>query len=214
MTLCRHGILIRCSILVMVLGMLQVSVSMAQQGPFMMVFLNHDPNRPVLPQAAVDSLQAAHMENIRHLAGEGKLLIAGPFDGGGGIFVLATGSKDTANMWLSTDPAVRSKRWIVEIYPYVPQIGGVCVVGADYKMATYGFIRFTYDKGNVENRLMELVDRRKIVAAGSLEGSGMVVVVRGDVDEAAIRKEPLVQDGTVRASVLKLWIAKGSFCED
>ena len=214
MTLCRHGILIRCSILVMVLGMLQVSVSMAQQGPFMMVFLVHDPNRPVLPQSAVDSLQAAHMENIRHLAKEGKLLIAGPFDGGGGIFVLSTGSKDTANMWLSTDPAIRSKRWIIEAYPYVPRIGGVCTVGEDYTMATYGFVRFTYNRRGVENHLMGLVDRKTIVAAGLLEGNGMVLVVRGDVDEQAIRKEPLVRDGTVRASILKLWIAKGSFCEE
>jgi len=206
--------LVRFSIMVIVLGMLEVSVALAGNGPFMMVFLVHDPNRPELPKATVDSLQAAHMENIHRLAKEGKLLIAGPFDGGGGIFVLSTGSKDTANMWLSTDPAIRSKRWIIEIYPYIPRIGGICVVGEDYKMATYGFVRFTYNEGDIESHLLGLVDRNKIIAAGLLKGSGMMLVVRGDLDEAVIRKEPLVRNGTVRASVKKLWIAKGSFCED
>ena len=199
---------------VLVLGMLQVSPAVAGNGPFMMVFLVHDPNRPELPKAAVDSLQAAHMKNIQRLAKEGKLLIAGPFDGGGGIFVLSTGSKDTANMWLSTDPAIRSKRWIIQVYPYLPRIGGVCVVGEQYTMATYGFVRFTYNGGDIENRLIRLVDRKKIVAAGVLEGNGMMLVVRGDVDEQAVQKEPLVLNGTVRASVKKLWIAKGSFCEE
>ncbi|HLA68110.1 MAG TPA: YciI family protein [Bacteroidota bacterium] len=197
----------------LILLSLLASLADAQADKFMMVFLTIDPNRPQLPQQVIDSLQTAHMANIQNLANEGKLLIAGPFDGGGGIFVLATDSKDTARAWLSTDPAIRSKRWIIETYPYVPRIGSICRVVVQYEMTTYSFIRFEWKEGKVENQLMKLVDRGSIVAAGGLQGSGSILVVRGDIDEAVMKKDRVVREGKVGATVRKLFIAKGSFCE-
>ena len=186
----------------------------AQTGPYMMVFLTLDPNRPVLPQEIIDSLQASHLENIQRLANEGKLLIVGRFESGGGIFVMSTGTKDSADLWLSTDPALRSKRWIVETYPYVPRIGGICVVAVKYEMETYSFVRFEWKDKNAENRMMSLFNRKSIVGAGLLQGSGSVLVIRGDVDEKALTLDRVVQEQKIAVAVRKLNIAKGSFCED
>lgn len=195
-------------------GLFCVSISAAQDRPFTMVFLALDPDRPVLPQEEIDSLQTLHMANIQKLADEGKLVIAGPFDSGGGLFVMSTVSRDTANMWLNTDPAVRSKRWMIETYPYVPSIGGICVVAVKYEMVTYTLVRFTWTNGNMQNRLISLLNRDAIVGAGVLEGSGSVVVLRGEVDENSLKNESIVRQEKIGVSVRKLWIAKGSFCED
>jgi uncharacterized protein YciI len=209
MNTARKGLLV-----VVALAGVLFSTAAAQNRSLMMVLLTLDPNRPVLSQDEIDSLQTAHMANIQRMAREGKLLIAGPFGSGGGIFVLSTESKDTARMWLNTDPAVRSKRWIIESYPYIPRIGNICVVAVKYEMVTYNFVRFEWRGGNVENQLLTLVDPELIVGAGSLEGSGTVVITRNDVDQKALSKETLVRDGNIKVTVNKLWIAKGSFCED
>lgn len=185
----------------------------AQQQKFMMAFLNIDPDRPKLPQSVVDSLQKLHMANMGILAKQGRLLAAGPFDGGGGIFVFATTSVDTARAWLSTDPAVRSKRWKIEIIPYVPLIGSICSVGEEYTMTNYTFIRFTWEKGEPLGQLTKLVNADSLIAAGTLEGNGGVVVVRGPVDEAALKNDRVVVGEKVGVSVRRLFIAKGSFCE-
>ena len=198
---------------ILILLLLTASLTGAQTQKFTMVFLNTDPNRPELPQKVIDSLQTAHLANIQKLSNEGKLLIAGRFDGGGGIFVLATDSKDTAQAWLSTDPVIRAKRWIVETYPYLPHVGSICRVVVQYEMATYSFIRFERNEGNNENQFMRLVDRGSVIAAGMLQRSGSILVVRGDVDEDLMKKDRIIQEGKIGVTVRKLWIAKGSFCE-
>lgn len=63
-----------------------------------------------------------HMANIQRLAGEGKLLIAGPFEeprdkSWRGIFVLSAASVETARKWVQTDPAVAAGIFVAEIYP-------------------------------------------------------------------------------------------------
>jgi len=189
------------------------SFASGQAGKFVMVFLNTDPNREQLSQAAIDSLQVAHLANIQRLSNEGKLIISSRFDEGGGIFVLATASKDTAQMWLSTDPAIRSKRWLIEAYPYVPRIGSICKVVVQYEMATYAFVRFQWKDGNPMGHLMQVASPDLIVAAGMLEGNGSILVVKGTVNEENIRNDPAVKDGMIDVTVKKLWIAKGSFCE-
>ncbi len=60
--------------------------SLAQSDQFIRVFLNTNPNRPMIPKAEAERLQAGHMANIGRLAKEGKLLVAGPFYTERGIF--------------------------------------------------------------------------------------------------------------------------------
>jgi uncharacterized protein YciI len=66
-----------------------------------------------------------HMANIRRLAAEGKLLLAGPFleqSGPGalaGLFVLQAGSIAEAQQLVATDPAVQAGRFVAEILPWL-----------------------------------------------------------------------------------------------
>src|SRR5882672_9945137 len=107
------------------------------------IFLNSKKDKPVLPEEEVKKIMDGHLANISRLAKEGKLIVAGPFEGGGGIFILNTTSVDTAKVWLSTDPGIKANRWNIEILPYQPRIGSACAVGENYEMTNYQFVRFT-----------------------------------------------------------------------
>jgi uncharacterized protein YciI len=66
-------------------------------------------------------IQAGHMANIQRLAGEGKLLLAGPMGDDGdlrGIFVFKVGSMEEAQALVATDPAVQAGRLRVELHPW------------------------------------------------------------------------------------------------
>ncbi|HTJ11918.1 MAG TPA: YciI family protein [Dinghuibacter sp.] len=63
-------------------------------------------------KAHEDSLQMAHLNNIKRLADEGKLVLAGPLGKNDhqyeGIFILATSKIDEAKAWVESDPAVQA----------------------------------------------------------------------------------------------------------
>ncbi len=60
-----------------------------------------------------DSLFAGHLQNIRKLANEDKLVLAGPLFANEkqyrGIFILNTDSLEEAEEWLQSDPVIREK---------------------------------------------------------------------------------------------------------
>jgi uncharacterized protein YciI len=202
------------------------SCSLGQSGPFLFVFLNTNPNKPELPKEQVDSIMAGHMANINRLAEEGKLIAAGPFYGGGGIFVLSTASTDSGRSWLKSDPGVRANRWIIEMIPYVPRIGSVCSVAKDYTMTSYTFVRYSRSgsamKASVpeeSNEHLEYINtalpKDSVVAEGVFsDGSGSVLVLRGEWDEAVFLREVAVQKKTLEVSLKRIYIAKGAFCEN
>lgn len=87
---------------------------------YVMAFLKTGPNPDHDPETARE-LQAGHMANIRRLAGEGKLVVAGPFLGEGpfrGIFILDVATVEEARALVETDPAVRAGRLEMELYPW------------------------------------------------------------------------------------------------
>src|SRR5690242_8643315 len=94
-----------------------------QSEGFTFVFLNKKSNAAQLSKEAGEKLMEGHMANIKRLAAENKLVAAGPFDGGGGMFILNTPSVSVATEWVGTDPAVQAQRWDIEIYPYTPSVG-------------------------------------------------------------------------------------------
>ena len=65
-----------------------------------------------------------HQVNIQRLTKEGKMVVAGPFDGQtgeralAGIFILRVASMDEAKAAVATDPAVKAGRFVYEIAPW------------------------------------------------------------------------------------------------
>src|SRR5690606_31631998 len=106
------------------------------------VILNTNPDRKALPEEEVKKLMEGHLANIDRLAEEGKLLVAGPFEGGGGVFIMNSGDTVAVREWLATDPGIRAERWKLEVYPFEPVAGQVCRGQSDARMVTYTWVRF------------------------------------------------------------------------
>jgi uncharacterized protein len=71
-------------------------------------------------------LQAGHMANINRLAELGKLVLAGPFAGGGerrGVFIFKVNTIEEAAALCDTDPAVQAGRLRVELYKWTVAAG-------------------------------------------------------------------------------------------
>lgn len=208
--------------------MLMVSwqITMAQIPDHIFVFLNNKADKAKLAEEEVKKIMDGHMANINRLAKEGKLIAAGPFDGGGGIFIFKSSSMEQVREWLKTDPGVQANRWNVEVLPYYPRVGSVCPVSEPYQMVTYQFIRYvpyvTKDNINQQTDLFKKhEDYLKVLSSSASviteaifgETEGGIFVVSGEISREVIENDPAVQQGLLVAEVKKLWIAKGSFCE-
>ncbi|MBI1221210.1 MAG: hypothetical protein GC180_01295 [Bacteroidetes bacterium] len=87
---------------------------------YVMAFLMAGPNRSQSPEEA-KKLQEAHLANIRRMAEEGKLVIAGPFLDDGdiqGVYVFAVADTIEARKLTETDPMIQSGRLIMELKPW------------------------------------------------------------------------------------------------
>ncbi|MCB1050008.1 MAG: hypothetical protein KDC71_05360 [Acidobacteria bacterium] len=73
-------------------------------------------------QEASAKLMRGHLDNIRRLAQEGQLIVAGPFGKNElnyrGLFILTTDSPEKAHELLKTDPAIAAGVFEVEIIPW------------------------------------------------------------------------------------------------
>lgn len=87
---------------------------------FVFVLLKTGPKR-VADGAERDAMFQGHFANINRLAAEGKLVLAGPFDGVDGwrgMFVLATQDIDEAKRLVATDPVIQEGEMIAEYHQY------------------------------------------------------------------------------------------------
>jgi uncharacterized protein YciI len=192
----------------------------AQSKSYIFVFLNKKTNASELAKDSVERLMKGHMANIERLAKEEKLLVAGPFEGGGGLFILNTTSMDEASDWLKTDPGIQANRWDVEMLVYSPQVGSVCAVKEPFEMVSYDFIRFYKAAGGKANELSEhrqIVKKESehgnVVTSGEFKPSGNILILKNGVMQKFLETDPAVQSGILKPETKKLWIAKGSFCE-
>jgi uncharacterized protein YciI len=202
-------------------------VTFSQQKSYTVVFLNKKADAKKIDQETQSKLMEGHMANINRLAEEGKLLAGGPFEGGGGLFVLNTTSTEEAEDWVNSDPAVRAKRWDVELLPFTPRIGSICPVSEPYQMVSYTLFRFDAvgEKFTASNYpaiirqhdeyLKQTVETADIVTEavfGSNEGG--VLILKGDFPPDTFANDPGVQQGLLHVQRKKLFIARTSFCEE
>jgi uncharacterized protein len=87
---------------------------------YIMAFLKTGPNRNQ-DSITVAELQKAHMANIRRMANEGTLILAGPFLDGGelrGIYLFDVPTIEEARKLTATDPAIQAGRFEMELHPW------------------------------------------------------------------------------------------------
>jgi uncharacterized protein YciI len=87
---------------------------------YVLVVLKTGPNR-VPAGAERDEMFKGHFENIGRLANEGKLVLAGPFDGVDGwrgLFVLAVADIDEAKRHVAMDPVIMKGEMVAEYHKY------------------------------------------------------------------------------------------------
>jgi len=168
---------------------------------------------------------AGHLANIERLAVEGKLIAAGPFEGGGGIFIFRSSSQDSVRSWLDTDPGVRTHRWNIEILPFTTRIGAVCSAPKPYHMVVYEFVRYVSDvtKYNVQQApeitskhdqyLKKIAQTGNVVAEGIFGEDGGILIMSGALQKEVIEADPAVAEGLYQVQFKTLYIAKGAFCE-
>lgn len=87
---------------------------------YVLVVLKTGPNKmPAGPDR--DAMFRGHFANIKRLAGEGKLALAGPFDGSEGwrgLFIFAVSEIDEARQLVATDPVISSGEMVPEFHKF------------------------------------------------------------------------------------------------
>lgn len=186
--------------------------------PYVFVFLNKKTDKAVLAKEEEDKLMEGHMNNIKRLAQEGKLLVAGPFEGGGGIFVFNSGSVEEVTSWVESDPAVKARRWNLEIFPFEVVRGGLCKATEPIEMTMYSFVRFDPVAGvttDPQSHIEFMKNfRSEVLVAGKLGPTGpSLMIVKGKFEEGDVEAYPAVKSKSLSTAYKSLYIARGSFCE-
>ena len=84
---------------------------------YVMAFLKSGPNRSQ-DSTTRAQLQRAHLDNIKKLAENGKLVLAGPFFGNDsirGIYIFDVSSIEEAKQLTNTDPAIKAGTLVMEL---------------------------------------------------------------------------------------------------
>lgn len=108
---------------------------------YVLVVLKTGPNRmPAGPER--DAMFRGHFANIKRLSDEGKLVLAGPFDGVDGwrgLFVFATKDIEEAKQLAATDPVQVQGEMVAEFHKYYGSAALMLVREAHEKIAKKRF---------------------------------------------------------------------------
>jgi uncharacterized protein YciI len=199
---------------------------LAQPKSYVFVFLHKRTDKTELPKEQVDKIMEGHMANINKMAKENRLIAAGPFEGGGGVFIFNSTSKEDVAEWMKPDPGIQANRWSVEMLFYTPRFGSICTVKEPYEMVMYSFVHYIPNiaKFNVQEApeifgkhddyLKEIKKTGNVIAEGTFgENEGGILVMKGKVQSEVFENDPAVREGLLELSFKELYIAKGAFCE-
>lgn len=88
---------------------------------YVMAFLKKGRKRWMIDSATANKLQKEHMDNIKRLAEEGKLVVAGPFEDNTdlrGIYIFDVKTIEEAQQLCATDPAIKAESLTMELHPW------------------------------------------------------------------------------------------------
>ena len=205
----------------------------AKAAHYFLILLKRPANAPQLSKEAGEQLQEEHMANIRKMAAEHKLLIAGPFMDDTalrGIFVLQAESASQAQAWADGDPAVKAGRLSAELYgPWMIDPGAIHAPAEPPGIERYTLVLM--NRGEYWNpdapEFMEVIKRhhafleqmteqRNIALAGpfplSVPGElrGVVIYRVGEEQAAKLAQEdPVVKAGILKAELHPWATGKG-----
>jgi uncharacterized protein len=213
-----------------------VAVAAAQSAPasapaapehyffYHLVFLCRPANAPPLDPDVRQKLQEAQLANIRRLAKEGKLVLAGPFLDDTplrGIFIFKTESLEEAKQWTLTDPAVAADRFVPEFHTWAQPASTFSTLPESNPMENYALV--LYNKGDkfqpvnapgmqpvIPRHLAFLKSQReagKLVAGDSV---GMLIFATTPEEASQIvAQDPFVLAGEVKPEVHPRTTQKG-----
>jgi uncharacterized protein YciI len=196
------------------------------QDNYFFVFLKTNPDKEVLPEAEVEAIQSAHLKNIERLWKEGKLPVAGPFEGGGGLFIFNTETIEEAKELLETDPAVKAGRFKLEIYPFEIYYGSICGVGEEYEMLGRMFFRLKIDgdgkmaPDEIDRLICKTFEQfstthSRILGASFGGENGGIWILHGESEPVIqlLESSNEIKEAGISYELKTLWIAEGIFCE-
>jgi len=108
---------------------------------YVLVILKTGPT-PVPAGAARDEMFRGHFANMKRLAAEGKLALAGPLDGVDGwrgLFILAVDDLEEAEALVATDPVVIQGEMVAEYHAYYGSAALMLVNETHEKVARKSF---------------------------------------------------------------------------
>ena len=100
----------------------------AELTTYYLVLLAKGPNAGAGTKEERARVQTAHLANLSRLAGEGKLLVSGPFSDHGewrGILIFKCASLEEAQELAASDPAVKAGRLTIELHPWLTSKGSI-----------------------------------------------------------------------------------------
>jgi uncharacterized protein YciI len=181
----------------------------AQPAQYFFVLLNRPANAPQLSKEAGERLQEEHMANIRKMAAEHKLVIAGPFmedTALRGIFVFHAGSAAQAQDWANSDPAVKAGRLSPEIHgPWLIDASAIQPPSTPEGMEQYTLVLMKRaDKWNPDTPgfMDVLKQHRAFVEQLTAQGNVAVAGAFPLNDQGELRAVAIFRVGTEQTSAL------------
>lgn len=191
------------------------------------VFLNTNPNRENISEEEEKLIQTKHLLNIDSLYNIGKLVAAGSFEGGGGIFVLVAPDMDSAQNIVNSDPVIRKNRFNIEIFEFTISRGKIHQPLQPFEMVYFYTLRFNakentqiseevYKNAYMRHLALNEPIKDSILIDGSFgKENGIIQLFNFSTEEKLypiINNDPFINQGLYKAEIRKLWIAKGTFC--
>lgn len=184
---------------------------------YFFVFLNSNPNKEQLDSVSIAQLQEKHLANINRLYEEGKIIAAGPFYDGGGIFIFKESAIENVQKILQTDAAIAANRFLIELFPLRILKGQVCPYTEPLEMITLSFIRVFRQNSESTEKMISNLDKKwnneVLTSAVFEEDLGGFMVLTTDFEKLNQQMQSVEKDSEQSLSIRQLYIAKGTFCQ-